>query len=192
SGTTVWQWAYAGNPWGELDPTSTTGYTYNLRFPGQYYDVETGLMYNGARYFDSARGGFDQPDPSGFNGGIDLYVYGLNNPLMYVDPSGLSPPGVPPPMGPFLPPPWAELELPRTPEGFPEPLTPAACVAAYSREKDATAEFEIDQLNECATDIPNPDDPNGPVMCRVNVGAMWSAADYVAGRHLKQCVASCK
>ncbi|MEW9573859.1 hypothetical protein ABQJ54_19095, partial [Rhodanobacter sp. Si-c] len=41
SGTTVWQWAYAGNPWGELDPTSTTGYTYNLRFPGQYYDVET-------------------------------------------------------------------------------------------------------------------------------------------------------
>jgi len=103
TGTVIWSFAYQGNPWGEQQPSSSSGYVLNLRYSGQYYDVETGLMYNGARYFDSARGGFDQPDPSGFNGGIDLYVYGFNNPLMYVDPSGLSPPGVPPPMGPFSP-----------------------------------------------------------------------------------------
>ena len=90
SGNTLWAWAYQGNTWGEQAPTSS-GYTYNVRLPGQYYDEETGFNYNGPRYYDAARGGFDQPDPSGLNGGIDLYVYGLNNPLMYVDPSGLCP-----------------------------------------------------------------------------------------------------
>jgi len=59
--------------------------------PGQYYDAESGLMYNGARYFEPPIGRFDQPDPSGFNGGIGLYVYGLNNPLIYTDPLGLAP-----------------------------------------------------------------------------------------------------
>jgi RHS repeat-associated protein len=103
SGTVIWQWAYQSNPFGEQKPTSTTGYVLNLRYPGQYFDVETGLVYNGARYFESATGRFLQPDPSGFLGGIGLYVYGLNNPLMYIDPTGLSPPGAPPPMGPFSP-----------------------------------------------------------------------------------------
>lgn len=56
-----------------------------------------------ARYFEPPIGRFDQPDPSGFNGGIGLYIYGLNNPLIYIDPTGLSPPGAPPPMGPFSP-----------------------------------------------------------------------------------------
>jgi RHS repeat-associated core domain len=103
TGTVIWSWAYQGNPFGEQQPASATGYVLNLRYPGQYYDAETGLMYNGPRYYESARGGFDQPDPSGFMGGIGLYVYGLNNPLTYIDPSGLSPPGAPPPMGPFSP-----------------------------------------------------------------------------------------
>jgi hypothetical protein len=50
----------------------------------------------------------------------------------------------------------------------------------------------MDMVNECNSDIPNPDDPNGPVMCRVNVGTMWWASDYNARRHLNQCVASCQ
>ena len=89
SGATVW--AYQGNPWGEQQPTSNSGYVLNLRFPGQYYDAEDGLNYNGPRYYESAKGGFDQPDPIGQVGGIDLYVYGLNSPLRYIDPSGLFP-----------------------------------------------------------------------------------------------------
>ncbi|HEV2680309.1 MAG TPA: RHS repeat-associated core domain-containing protein, partial [Rhodanobacter sp.] len=89
TGTVIWSWVYQGNPFGEQQPTSSAGYVLNLRYPGQYYDAEDGLSYNGPRYYESAKGGFDQPDPSGFNGGIGLYVYGLNNPLMYVDPSGL-------------------------------------------------------------------------------------------------------
>jgi RHS repeat-associated protein len=99
-GNAVWSWAYQGNMWGEQQPTSN-GYTYNLRFPGQYFDLETGLMYNGARYYDPASARFQQTDPTGFNGGLNLYVYGLNDPLTYIDATGFAP--TTPPMGPFPP-----------------------------------------------------------------------------------------
>jgi RHS repeat-associated protein len=89
SGNTVWQWAYQGNSWGELQPTSATGYTLNLRYPGQYYDAETGLSQNGFRDYDSASGRFAQADPTGLNGGINPYAYVGGNPLDYVDPDGL-------------------------------------------------------------------------------------------------------
>ncbi len=46
AGAVIWQWAYQGNPFGEQQPTSTTGYVLNLRYPGQYYDAETGTNYN--------------------------------------------------------------------------------------------------------------------------------------------------
>nr|WP_255682838.1 RHS repeat-associated core domain-containing protein [Dyella sp. 2HG41-7] len=88
NGNTEWSWAYQGNAWGEQSPASN-GYTYNLRFAGQYYDVETGLYANGPRYFDAAKGGFDQADPMGQAGGIGLYVYVGDNPIGYVDPLGL-------------------------------------------------------------------------------------------------------
>ncbi|GAB2810316.1 RHS repeat-associated core domain-containing protein [Dyella kyungheensis] len=88
TGASVWQLAYQGNAFGEQQPSSASGYSYNLRFPGQYFDVETGLNYNGARYYESTTGQFPQPDPSGINGGMGLYVYGLNNPLLYFDPDG--------------------------------------------------------------------------------------------------------
>jgi RHS repeat-associated protein len=59
-------------------------------FPGQYYDVETGLMYNGARYFEPGTGRFPQSDPKGLAGGqISTYAYGNNDPLSNIDPSGL-------------------------------------------------------------------------------------------------------
>jgi RHS repeat-associated protein len=89
SGNMIWQLPYQGNPWDEVAPTSN-GYTYNLRFSGQYFDVETGEFYNGARDYNSSIGGFDQPDPIGQEGGIGIYLYGLDNPLINNDPSGLS------------------------------------------------------------------------------------------------------
>ena len=63
----------------------------NLRLPGQYFDVETGLHYNLHRYFDPKRGGYIQSDRVGLAGGINLYRYALGNPLRLVDEDGLNP-----------------------------------------------------------------------------------------------------
>ncbi|MHB1057071.1 MAG: RHS repeat-associated core domain-containing protein [Rhodanobacter sp.] len=89
AGTVIWSWAYQGNPFGEQQPTSATGYVLNLRFPGQYYDAETGTSYNLFRTYESATGRYLQPDPMGQAAGPSLYTYVKNNPLTAVDPTGL-------------------------------------------------------------------------------------------------------
>ncbi len=60
-----------------------------LRFPGQIEDGETGFYYNYHRYYNPVVRRYTQPDPIGFAGGFNPYVYADNNPIMKVDPSGL-------------------------------------------------------------------------------------------------------
>jgi RHS repeat-associated protein len=63
----------------------------NLRFPGQYYDVETGLHYNYHRDYDPGMGRYLEADPAGIKRGKDrLYVYASDNPTQYTDPLGLA------------------------------------------------------------------------------------------------------
>ena len=62
-----------------------------LRFPGQYFDAETGLHYNYHRYYDPLTGRYTQPDPIGFAGGdVNWYAYVGNNPINLIDVLGLS------------------------------------------------------------------------------------------------------
>jgi RHS repeat-associated protein len=49
----------------------------------------TGLQYLEQRYYDPAIGRFLSPDPIGFLGGLNLYGYADNDPVMNLDPSGL-------------------------------------------------------------------------------------------------------
>ncbi len=92
AGTTIWSWAYVGNPFGEQQPASTTGYVLNLRYPGQYYDAETGLSNWGYRSYEAATGRSLQSDPIGlFGGQPSTYAYVDNQPLTYEDLLGLAP-----------------------------------------------------------------------------------------------------
>ncbi len=60
----------------------------NLRFPGQYYDAESGLHYNVMRDYNPLIGRYAQSDPIGLVGGINTFVYVESNPVNLVDPSG--------------------------------------------------------------------------------------------------------
>ncbi|MCK5611891.1 RHS domain-containing protein, partial [Candidatus Pacearchaeota archaeon] len=88
AGTVVWEAAFL--PFG-LAQIHVETITNNIRFPGQYYDAETGLHYNWHRYYDPATGRYLTPDPIGLAGGINLYSYTNGNPVNYIDPDGLAP-----------------------------------------------------------------------------------------------------
>ncbi len=82
--------------WAEYEPFGKANITTelisnNLRLPGQYFDAETGLYYNYFRDYDPKTGRYIESDPIGLNGGINTFVYALNNPIQFIDPNGLCP-----------------------------------------------------------------------------------------------------
>jgi RHS repeat-associated protein len=88
----IWRWN--GEAFGETAPTvapppGAYPVTINLRNPGQYFDQETRLFNNGARYYNPQTGRYISSDPIGLSGGIDTYSYVDANPLAYIDPFGL-------------------------------------------------------------------------------------------------------
>ena len=91
-GNTVWKWD--GEAFGNTPPTAeTTGsgsFVFNLRFPGQYYDAETGLNQNNFRDYDPSTGRYVESDPIGLKGGISTFGYVEGNPLSSIDPLGLA------------------------------------------------------------------------------------------------------
>ncbi|RZJ56823.1 MAG: hypothetical protein EON49_17115, partial [Acidovorax sp.] len=104
-GQAAWQWEYSA--FGDEQPTTaakrftsetttpTTGntsvpeVTFNLRYPGQYFDVETKLHYNYFRSYDSRTGRYTQGDPIGLDGGWNRFAYVGSDPLSFVDLMGL-------------------------------------------------------------------------------------------------------
>ena len=85
-GRVLWRATYA--PFGAAT-VENQGFTLNLRLPGQYFDAETGLHYNRARYYDPELGQYLTPDPLGTPDGPNPYAYVAFNPLRHVDPDGL-------------------------------------------------------------------------------------------------------
>jgi RHS repeat-associated protein len=87
NGAVVWGAQYEAFGKASVDGSSTV--TNNLRFPGQYFDDETGLHYNWYRYFFPQMGRYLKTDPIGLKGGINFYLYSYNNPIGFFDAYGL-------------------------------------------------------------------------------------------------------
>jgi RHS repeat-associated protein len=90
-GQAIWRADYA--PFGSARTAAAERagrrFVLNLRLPGQYHDIETGLHYNRARYYDPEQGQYLSPDPLGHPDGPNPYAYVAFNPLRYVDADGL-------------------------------------------------------------------------------------------------------
>ena len=98
-GTLLWQWPLSA--FGEMPPTIAQRrfaavapvegeFEFNLRYPGQYFDKESELHYNGFRTYDPKTGRYTQPDPIGLAGGWNRFNYVGSNALAFSDPNGLA------------------------------------------------------------------------------------------------------
>jgi RHS repeat-associated protein len=93
------RWTSRASLWGSREADSLCA----LRFPGQYFDPESGLSYNYHRYYSPADGRYQSADPAGLDGGFNPHAY-VANPLLWMDPLGLkciSPADKEIPVGPF-------------------------------------------------------------------------------------------
>ena len=87
SGEITWRATY--RTWGNLLLEEEDEIKQSLRFPGQYFDSETGLHYNRFRYYDPGPARFLSQDPIGLHGGFNLFQY-APNPIVWIDPLGLA------------------------------------------------------------------------------------------------------
>jgi len=72
--------------------TASSGSLTNpFRYTGREFDTETSLYFYRARYYDPNVGRFISEDPTGFDGGdVNVYRYSFNQPVLLIDPSGLT------------------------------------------------------------------------------------------------------
>ncbi|HGM8216740.1 TPA: RHS repeat domain-containing protein, partial [Pseudomonas aeruginosa] len=87
SGQIAWQWQ--SDAFGRGEALSQGSTQVNLRFPGQYYDAESGLHYNYFRDYDPETGRYVESDPIGLGGGLNTYGYVEANPVLRTDSLGL-------------------------------------------------------------------------------------------------------
>lgn len=94
-GSTVLLTDSQGNPvWnGDITPygddQETTSNIETVKYTGKTIDEDTGLYYFNARWYDPNLGRFTTEDP--IRAGTNWFIYCNNNPLMFIDPTGLDP-----------------------------------------------------------------------------------------------------
>jgi len=87
-------WRSVREAFGEMTPDENpdgdaNSITLNIRFPGQYYDQESGDHSNYFRTYSPQLGRYLQSDFIGLEGGLNSYIYVDDNPIIFADPFGL-------------------------------------------------------------------------------------------------------
>ena len=80
----VWEVNYL--PFGGVE--SSSGSNIDLRFPGQWFQLESGLHQNWMRDYDPTTGRYMQADPLGLVDGASVYGYARQSPMRYTDRRG--------------------------------------------------------------------------------------------------------
>ncbi|MFC8336575.1 putative T7SS-secreted protein [Streptomyces rubiginosohelvolus] len=83
-------WRTRTTLWGRTTWNTTARAYTPLRFPGQYYDPETGLHYNYFRHYDPDNARYLTSDPLGLSPAPNPATY-VHNPHTWGDPLGLAP-----------------------------------------------------------------------------------------------------
>ncbi|MFD5409540.1 putative T7SS-secreted protein [Streptomyces nojiriensis] len=83
-------WHTRSTLWGTTTWATTSAAYTPLRFPGQYFDPETGLHYNFHRHYDPETARYLSSDPLGLDPAPNPTTY-VDNPHTWSDPLGLKP-----------------------------------------------------------------------------------------------------
>jgi RHS repeat-associated protein len=140
----------------------------NLRFPGQYYDAETGSHQNWYRDYKPEIGRYLEADPIGLLGGVNLFTYVGNNPVNKKDPSGL---------------------IIAIPVGIAACMANPACASAVLAGGAATAAMLskwIETIEVPSEPMPTPDLSNIPERCRIEYEICKKAADQAECGEVKR------
>ena len=133
-----------------------TGTPIALRFPGQWFQAESGLHQNWMRDYDPTTGRYLQADPLGLVDGANIYGYALGNPGRYIDPRGER--GVPSSTM------SSSFGVARPPRGFPvRPTNPMATWPQYA---------------PAPLDIPQPANDNVSMQCTINSCMLRTEVSY--------------
>ncbi len=88
--------SYRYDAWGRTTVYDANGNTLaqsavgnRIGWQGREYSWKTGLYYFRARWYDPITGRWLSPDPIGIAGGLNMYVFAVNNPVNFTDPYGL-------------------------------------------------------------------------------------------------------
>ncbi len=79
-------WSATYQPFGGVH--TSTGAPPTNRFPGQWFQSESGLHQNWMRDYDPTTGRYLQPDSLGLIDGASVYGYAGQSPMMNMDPTG--------------------------------------------------------------------------------------------------------